>query len=368
MVLFNILCHADRQKLTMALAHRGSAPMADRLPPDVEVFDYLAQGNYYFGLARRAYHRLRVKQDRAPDNLRLKRIHEQFKPDLWYINAITQPEVLRQARKYGIPCVLHSHELEPMFHYVSVEDLGTLIEYPRLIIACSEAVEQVYRRLGRRGAIEVCYGMIDVSRVKADEARTRALRQELGVSDGAFVWLMSGTLTPNKNPVLFVEILNELLQKGHNTHFIWLGGGESGYSQYAKAKAVDLGVAERIAWMGVRDEDYYDYFNAADGFVLTSKRDSFPLVLIEAAALGKPIVSLDSGGVREFVLSKMGKVVSDSHGGESLVEAMERVMMNDMVFDPSVSRERAREFDVSVRARTWERIMSSHFPTNNGSG
>jgi glycosyltransferase involved in cell wall biosynthesis len=56
--------------------------------------------------------------------------------------------------------------------------------------------------------------------------------------------------------------------------------------------------------------DAREYFCAFDVFALVSREDSYPLVCLEAASMGKPIVCFDrAGGAREFVEDDCGFVV-----------------------------------------------------------
>ncbi len=93
--------------------------------------------------------------------------------------------------------------------------------------------------------------------------------------------------------------------------------------------------------------------------MLTSFNDSFPIVLIEAAYLGKPIVSFNSGGVREFVREGMGAVV-DSWNNSDLIAAMAAVMRGEASFDPRAAKSRALEFDIAAQGERWERVVREY--------
>ncbi len=287
--------------------------------------------------------------------------HKQFKPDIWYINTILQPEVLRLAKAQGIPCILHSHELEHMLLFCSEDDVKELLSIPALVIAGSSSAREVMLTLGRSRNVEVCYGTIDPARIKLNPERTKSIRESLGLSDKTYVWTMAGTLDPNKNPVRFVQIAAELLKDNRDVHFIWLGGYETGYSFYARELAKRLGVDGKVSWVGARSEDYYDYLNAADGFLLTSSKESFSIVSVEAAFLGKPIVAFDCGGLKEIVEEGMGVVV-DSWNLSDLIRQMVSIMKQEILFDPRISRKKARDFFIDNQGELWLGIIQKYFP------
>jgi glycosyltransferase involved in cell wall biosynthesis len=263
--------------------------------------------------------------------------------------------------------VLHTHELEQMFEGISEGDTETLVRYPRLVVACSEKARDVFRMLGRRGGLEVCYETINPARINPSPERSRELRRSLGAGDGTFVWVMAGTADPNKNPVRFIEVAAEVLRGGLDVRFIWIGKVEGGYGLYARGMVRELGMTERVSFIGERAGDYYDYFNAADGLVVTSLKESFSIVSVEAAYLGKPVVSFNCGGVAEIVRGGMGVVV-DSWNTSDLVGAMRAVMRGEVGFDPGVSRERVREFYVDVQGERWENFMRRYFGHKESAG
>lgn len=352
--LYNLICHAAGEGWDVGVACRTKGELLDELPPSVPVFVHETSGTLrrgYAGLSRR----LLGDADGFPTL-----VHAKFKPDIWYVNTVLQPWIVRQAETRGIPCVLHTHELEQMLSHNSESETISLATSPRLVIASSEAAREVFRTLGRRQRIEVCYATIDPAEMKYDATHSRTLRRSLEISDDTFVWAMAGGLEPNKNPARFVEIAGEMLRQRLDVHFIWIGGGENGYGVYVKNKTRELGIAGKVSFLGPRRGDYYEWLNAADGLVITSFKESFSLVAVEAAHFGKPIVSFDCGGVKEIIRDGMG-VVIDSWNNADLTGAMAALMRGDIFFDPSLSTERVKEFNISVQGPRWINFMREHF-------
>jgi len=354
LALHNLICSADRTKIEMAVACGTRGGLSGTFPSDVSVFNYW----HALSLADRAFksdtlipwlaHRLL--------NGIIRLIHSRVRPDAWYVNSLVQPHVLALARKLRIPCILHTHELELMLSPLKSTDIECMINYPKLIIAGSQCAAEILRVLGRRDNIEVCYESIDLRQTKSNPKKSKTIREGLKIPPAAFVWAMSGTRDPNKNPAAFVRIADELLKREPHAYFLWLRGAETGYSLYARALAKTFGIDDKIFWVPEETENYFDYLDLADAFVLTSFKESFSLVTLEAAALGKPFVSFNSGGPKEIFRDGMGAVV-DSWNLQDMVAAMLQVMRREIYLNPDVSRVRAREFDVSVIVRQWERIM-----------
>jgi glycosyltransferase involved in cell wall biosynthesis len=353
--LHNLISYAAGKDFEMAVACKQEGELLRQLPPNVPVFVYdnwRWDQKTYAGVSSRL---------RGSDNSFTTSIQKKFKPDLWYINTIIQPEYLLQASKNNIPCVVHTHESEQMLSCLTKAESVALVSYPRLVIASSQTAREVFHALGRRDNIEVCYATINPGSIKSNDEKRRELRRNLNISDDSFVWAMAGSLDPNKNPARFVSVASEMLRNGQDVHFIWIGGSETGYSLYVKEKARESGFAHKISFIGPRADDYYDWLNASDGIVVTSFNESFSLVSVEAAHLGKPVVSFDCGGVKEIVREGMGVVV-DSWNNAALICAMEAVMNDEISFDPNLARERVKEFSIDVQGARWVNLMREYFP------
>jgi glycosyltransferase involved in cell wall biosynthesis len=352
--LCNLIWHAVNNGIEACVACGEGGELLEQLPPNVPVFVYDRWDwpkRAYAGISRRL---------RGDGNGFSSLVHSRFAPDVWYVNTIIQADYIREAKQNDIKCVLHSHELDHMLTHVSKESTATLVSYPQLVVANSNASREVLKSLGRRDDIEVCYPTIDPLRIKPDDDNLRKLKQELAIGDQTFVWAMAGTLDPNKNPARFVAIAVELLSRGHDVHFIWLGSGDDGYSAYVKQKAQNSGFAEKITFSGARTDDYYDWLNVANAVVITSFKESFSLVAVEAAYLGKPVVSFDSGGVKEIVNQGMG-IVIDSWNDADLIQAMEQMMSGDIPFDPVFAKNRVHEFSIEVQGQRWLDLLTKYF-------
>jgi L-malate glycosyltransferase len=354
MALCNFIWYAVNNGVQACVAAREGGELLDQLPPNVPVFvysDWSWTKRKHAGLLRRL---------RGDGNGFTSFVHANFAPDLWYVNTIIQPDCVWEAKRKNIKCVLHSHELEHMFMQVSEQSATTLVTYPQLILATSNSSREVLKSLGRLRDIEVCYPSINPQLIRPDGAKVKELRQKLAIAEQTFVWAMAGTLDPNKDPKRFVSIAVELLRSGHDVHFIWLGGSDSGYGLYVKQMAQESGFAGKISFLGERSDDYYDWLNMANAVVITSSKESFSLVALEAAYLAKPIVSFNNGGVGEILREGMG-IVIDSWNDVDLIQAMVRLMNGEIRFAPEIAQNRAREFSIDVQGQRWLQLLTKYF-------
>jgi len=278
-----------------------------------------------------------------------------FRPDAWYINTINMAYHVHSAKRLGVPVVGHVHEISHLLYQdVSALDMGTLVQYARLLLCGSGQVRDELSVMGAN-RVEVLYPPVDLAALRPDPARAQELRRQWGIDDTDFVWLMSGTPIYRKGLDLIPAIARLLPPR---THLIWTGGiAIPNASFFLVQKQLEREGRGNVHFVGAQTTDYANYLAAANGFVLTSREEAFGMVNIEAAYLGKPIVAFDAGGVREIMTPGMGIIVPLGHV-PGLVEAMKAVMDGTYAFDPAAARARALDFSSDRLVGEWERIMS----------
>ena len=120
-----------------------------------------------------------------------------------------------------------------------------------------------------------------------------------------------GMISWRKGTDLFVQLARRVLAAtAKPVMFVWLGGPlDQGEYQNLRYDARVMGIDDRLVFPGAVDSPL-PYFNQFDVFVLPSREDPFPLVMMEAASLGKPLVCFaHAGSAPELVESDAGMVV-----------------------------------------------------------
>ncbi len=133
-------------------------------------------------------------------------------------------------------------------------------------------------------------------------AQRRALGQE---ADGLLIGSVA-RLSAQKNPFMFVNAAAQVLRNLPDARFVWCGGGE--LAAAAHQRAVDLGIAHAVRWLGHR-EDPMEVLAALDLFWLCSTYEGAPYVLLEAMAQRVPIVATDVVGSRDLLREGNGLLV-----------------------------------------------------------
>jgi glycosyltransferase involved in cell wall biosynthesis len=141
---------------------------------------------------------------------------------------------------------------------------------------------------------------------------------------------MSGYIDNNKNPVFFVNILHNILKYNKQIHFIWFYSHQTnhGIGYYAELYAKYLELEHHISWVHVEQKDYFEMFAGIDAFVLTSHRESFSLVALEALYLRKPVITYQNIGGTTEILENHTDLLCKNYTVQDFVDKMLYVMDN----------------------------------------
>ena len=134
--------------------------------------------------------------------------------------------------------------------------------------------------------------------------------------------------------------------------------GEGELDEKLQRRAHVLGIAERVTFLGSQSQARIaQRMRAADVFVLSSRFENLPVVLLEASATGLPIVATRVGGVPEIVGADGGALVEPLQP-EALARAIEDVAGRR--FDREALAARARgKWGIESIAATWDEIYAS---------
>ena len=227
--------------------------------------------------------------------------------DVVYINTCGSVRGLRYLRDRETATVLtHVHELSVGLEYhLPPEDHELIRSRSRHYIVVSEAVARATEQSFGvpPDMVKVRYGFVEAARARPDPAVGAASRSKLGIPDDAPVVGASGLTHWRKAPDLFVQVARLVDQgwDGPAPHFVWVGGQADGDELAPIRYDVDRsGLGDRVHFLG-HQEDPIPWVQAFDLLVLPAREDAFPLVCLEAAAVGVPVVCWDNGGMPEFV-------------------------------------------------------------------
>lgn len=161
----------------------------------------------------------------------------------------------------------------------------------------------------------VAFGTKDApNNADAQIASFRAMLPRL--ADREFVLFLS-RLHPKKGCDLLIRAFAKAAAKSNELDLVMAGPDSVGWESQLKAIAEDLGVADRIHWPGMlRGDQKWGAFRAAEAFILPSHQENFGLVVAEAMACGKPVLTTNKVNTwREVENSGAGLIANDDLEG-----------------------------------------------------
>lgn len=170
----------------------------------------------------------------------------------------------------------------------------------RIVTAVSEEIRQVLVRAGVPfGRVGVIPNGIPLDPPPLAPAERERLRASLGAGPDTFVVLNAGRLTAQKDQASLLRAVGPMERSGRSVRCVVAGDGE--LRAFLQALIDENGWNDRLALLGFRD-DVPALLQAADVFALPSLDEGMPMILLETAAAGTPIVATPVGDVPTLIL------------------------------------------------------------------
>jgi len=211
------------------------------------------------------------------------------------------------ARRAGVPviaCALHSTGWPDVVGRLN----HWLTPLTDAFIACAPAHGQylVDEEKFPAERVHVIRNGVDVDRFKP-QPPSASLRRQLGLPDGAPVACILAALRPEKNHEMFLDVAARVRHEIPAAHFVLVGDGPR--RPALEQMAAQLGLTDAAHFLGTRP-DVPELLSLSDVVLLTSHVEANPVSILEALAVGKPVVATRVGSIPQSVLDReMGYLV-----------------------------------------------------------
>lgn len=344
----NLIVHAQNIRYVLLSGWPGA--LSSAMPPQVPVFVWEEDiwENRWNRVLKRA-------GQKTLSERRFWSILRRYKPDLVLVNTIVITKVMPVLKASRIPFVVYVHELPPSYALVGAEGMEYMLAEAQAFIACSKGVADSLKRATTK-PVYIFYETIDVQDIEEESIEANRIRSDFQSFDRIFV--MSGTPSPRKGLHLIIDIAYFL--RSRNAALIWVGGRPwpTGLDVYVASVQKQENLHNLFLVGEQRGSMYYSYLSIADAFLLTSIEDPYPLVMLEAAYLRKPIIAFASGGVVEFVKEGMGRVVP-LIDMPAYLQAISDFMDGKMPIDNDLLHNEAKKHNTRLRVHEFEKLLLS---------
>jgi glycosyltransferase involved in cell wall biosynthesis len=194
---------------------------------------------------------------------------------------------------------------------------------PTRILYCSEAARLVHESNGYAPSRSVVvHNGVDLADFRFDVLQRTALRAELGLTEGEFAIAAVGRFDKQKNHALIAKAFVSVARRA-NAKLLLVGAGCTAGNEELSAMLAAAGIRDRCILLGPR-HDMGAVLSACDAVVIgSSYGEALPMVAIEAAAAGLPVVATDVGDVAQF--AELRDDVVPREDADAMSEALLRV-------------------------------------------
>jgi glycosyltransferase involved in cell wall biosynthesis len=296
--------------------------------------------------------------------LRVRAALRDIAPDVVMTNTMTVPAAAFAARWLGLPHVWFVHEFGREDHGLRF-DIGYS---PTLRLISRLSAEVIVPSRANRDALapeippeqmSVIYYMppieVDLSRrVDADAEPLRAV--------------IVGAVKESKGQADAIEALGELATRDIEVRLAVVGDGKASYVEGLRARAAELGVADRVDFAGFADP--HPYFDGAHVGLMCSRQESLGKATVEAMMHGCAVIGAKSGGTPELISADETGLFYEPGDGRGLADQLERLARDRALCERLGRAARDWAFQTyrleDFTQRIWEVMRRAQRPRSGG--
>jgi len=170
-----------------------------------------------------------------------------------------------------------------------------------------------------------------------------------------------GRLTDQKDHLTLIKALDLLKKEGIRFKFYLVGQGSNYHNIYNSIQKYKLTDVVKLAGF---KEKAYEYINSADLFILTSKYEGLPNVLLEAQYLGIPIISSDCPtGPKEILMNGKAGTLYKTGNYVDLSNKIKFFIKNKFFFNKQVkfAKKNLNRFEDNIFQEKYNKILIKNF-------
>ncbi len=221
-----------------------------------------------------------------------------------YSSTVVNGLFLKRLRFLKVPIITHAHELQKAIErWAPGEIIKETVKNSDLILGgAPQVIENLQKEhmlsLEKSDYLPDFIECLTMEQIPTEKEK-KELKQQLGISPDNIVVFGCGTTDWRKGPDLFLKTAIEACKKNKLLKFIWIGGDPSSYMQIVKQVSLE----ENILFLGNQQQSRR-YYYIGDIFFLSSREDPCPLVALEAADAGLPLICFSETGNTPFFVGE----------------------------------------------------------------
>lgn len=176
-------------------------------------------------------------------------------------------------------------------------------------------------------SVQVILNGVDIKRFNPAN-KSSLLREMLPDDFAGQILIHVGRLAEAKDHKTLLTAIKKIVENGHDIFLFLVGAGE--LRSVIKKQIEDLELSKHVKMLGMRS-DVDKLMLGADVFVMSSKREGLPMVLMEAMACGLPVVSTNVGGISEIVKDHASGLLVEPGKPAIMAQAIGNILLRSEV-------------------------------------
>ena len=233
-----------------------------------------------------------------------------------------------------IPVIVHTPHGHVFWGYFSkwktsvfilLEKLTALITDRIIMLTEQEKRDHLRFNIASEDKFSTIHSGVELDKFLHTSVSPSEMRKILKIPEENLVVGTAGRLTPVKGHRYLIEAASKIVDIRPDTTFVFLGDGE--LLGELKNMTFRLDIEENVKFPGWRP-DVAEVMSIFDIFVFPSLNEGMGKVLVEAMALGKPIVATDVGGISDLVIHGKNGLLVPVTDSQALASGIEFLMTN----------------------------------------
>lgn len=210
-------------------------------------------------------------------------------------------------------------------------------KHAEAVVANSGVLKKLALQSNERQKVDIIYNGVNTERFFPLDDASRKNRE-------VFTWLCASRLSRRKGFRYAIDAFAKLYPRYPEMRLI-IAGGEGEAEAELKEQARSLGLDQAVTFTGyIPNEQFYQYYQAADVFVFPSFNEGMSNNMLEAMACGLPVIMTPTGGAEELVHEGENGYIIRMADSEDIAEKVERLIVNrDLALRMGQSSRKAAE-------------------------
>lgn len=245
------------------------------------------------------------------------------------LNTITNGDLIPLCKQHQIYVIQLIHELPGVIHALHCEERVEIIATQSdLVVFPAKFVKEKFETIA---TLKVPYqikpqGLYMVYDQWNQDKSRDYLQEQYGIAKDKFVVLNVGLGEYRKGFDLFVEMAEKV--QNDNVTFLWLGDINAELKEKLDEKIQNLSNLVLPGYVREK-ETFMKFYDACDLFLLTSREDPFPSVVLEAFNASKPVVAFqDAGGFQDIVQNDKSGYLVEYENIDAMIEKISQLKEN----------------------------------------